>query len=398
MIIESLFKNRKKGEEYKNSKFINSFFNIFNTPRPKANIFLKNSLIMKKNKTMMKDNQTSTDSFTYKYNIYNNKNISVNKNIIDILSLKNILRPKSNIFISNLYNNNLIIKKNRKNNNNSTRMPKINENKFKFIKEKIKLDENFPLKKRIFSSYKRKKNKSLNFNNINIINNKNINININNIAINNNENNIEENINKVKKRANLVDIENSMNCYKKNIKKKINNFFNNKFLQENTDIFKVGKNINTKNGLTIKFSAPKNRNTNNIIIDNNISLENTFKEQTLSNFNNKYYFKFKTNNLEEKEKIKQLFYLLKKHKDSETDKNCDFLAFHLYKQKKLRKKEINKAILEEYSSPCVYIGRNNDSIFINKEYYTNKNDYENPLIQKQKEKKMIRIKSLNKYN
>ena len=60
----------------------------------------------------------------------------------------------------------------------------------------------------------------------------------------------------------------------------------------------------------------------------------------------------------------------------------------------MRKREINKAILEQFSSPCAYIGRNYDNGFINKEYYTNKNDYETSIIQKQKENKMISIKSL----
>ena len=346
---------------------------------------------------MMKDSQTNTSLLINNNRLPNKNRFSVNKNILDIISLKNILKiPKSNFFISHLYNtknNNIIAKQNRKINNNSTKMPKINQNKFQFIKEKIKLDEGVPLKKRMFSSYKRKFNKSLIFddiNNMNLINNK--------ILKRSDKNIVEMNNSKTKRRKNLEDLENSIISFQKKFKKKKNNFFNNKYLQENTDIFKVCKSITTKNDLNIKFSAPKNSNSKNIIVDNNISLENTFKEQTLSNFNNKYFLKFKTNNLKEKEKIKKLFFLLKKHKDSETDKNSDFLAFHLYKQKKLRKKEINKAILDEFSSPCVYIGRNNDTTFINNEYYTNKNDNDSAIIHKQKENKMISIKLLNMNN
>ena len=392
MIIESVHNKRLLEEENKNAKMINSFFNIFSTPQPRPHILLQNRLLNKNKKKLMKDNQTNTDS-AINNNKISNLRFSLKKNLLDILSLENIIKPKQSIFISNLYNmnNNLITTKKHKNYNNSTRMPKINPNKFQSIKDKIKLDETFPLKKRIFSTNKRKFNKSLifeNINNINITINKDLNKNIKNIVgINNN--------NKIKKRINLEDIENSMNNYNKNVGKKLNNFFNNKFLQENTDIFKVSRNIINKNDVNLQFSEPKNSNSNNIIVDNNISLENTFKEQTLSNFNNKYYLKFKTNNLKEKEKIRKLFYLLKKHKDSENDKNSDFLAFHLYRQKKLRKKEINKAILDEFSSPCVHIGRNNDSIFINNEYYTNKNDNEFSLIHKQKENKMISIKALN---
>ena len=60
----------------------------------------------------------------------------------------------------------------------------------------------------------------------------------------------------------------------------------------------------------------------------------------------------------------------------------------------MRKKEINKAILEEFSSPCSYIGRNVDNNFINQEYYNSKNDNENSFAQNKKEHKMISIKSL----
>ena len=393
MIIESISKKRKYEDINKKTKINKSLFNIFNTPRPQSHIFLKNIIQSKKNNKVMKDNETNTDSFSYKNNIKtNNNNISTNRKLIEIISLKNKTKqPKSNIFISHLFNNNnLIIKKyhNHKK-NNSTRMPIIKQNKYNFKNKKIKSEENITLKKKSFSAYKKQINKSLIFDNIF------------NKIINKDFKNREISEGKIKKRKNLVDIENSMNLFKTKINKKINNFFNNKYLQENTDIYKVGKNISNnknKNDINIKFSLPKNCNTNNAIVDNNISLENTFKEQTLSNFNNKYYFKFKTNNMKEKEKIKKLFYLLKKHKDSEEEKNHDFLAFNLYKQKKLRKKEITKAILEEYSGPCVYIGRNKDSFFINKEYYTNKNDfdYENTYMPKIKENKMIRIKSLSK--
>ena len=236
MIIESVHNKRLLEEENKNAKIINSFFNIFSTPRPRPHILLKNRILNKNKKKLMKDNQTNTDS-AINHNKISDLRFSINKNLLDILSLKNIIKPKQSIFISNLYNmnNNIITTKKHKNNNNSTRMPKLNSNKFQFIKDKIKLDETFPLKKRIFSSNKRKFNKSLifeNINNINITINKDLNKNIKNIVgINNN--------NKIKKKINLEDIENSMNNYKKNVGKKLNNFFNNKFLQENTDIFKV---------------------------------------------------------------------------------------------------------------------------------------------------------------
>ena len=383
-----------------------SFINIYRTPQPKPHICLK--YIIKKNKKIMKDKQTNTDSTSFydNNNTNNKRRISYNNNNFKLYSLKNACKlPSSSIFISNLYNNNLKSKK--KHNNNSIGMPYIKNKYSKINKNEEKIDDIFPLKKRIFSTYKRKLDKSIlnindNVNNTNNTNNTNNNTNNNNtnnnanknIIINKNINNIEIVKDKKRKRNNLVDIENYMTFFQTNIKKKINTFFNNKYLQENTDIFKIGKSLSNNNNLNIKFSEPINSNNDNVIVDNNISLENTFKKQTVSNFNNKYYFKFKTNNLKEKETIKKLFLLLKKHKNSELDKNNDFLVFHLYKQKKMRKREINKAILEEFSSPCAYIGRNYDNGFINKEYYTNKNDYETSIIQKQKENKMISIKSL----
>jgi hypothetical protein len=254
------------------------------------------------------------------------------------------------------------------------------------------IDSNFSLKKRF---------KSINYKNINNYNNS-----INNFQnkTNKNDNKSFEIIhNKLNRRKNLTDNGNNLNynglkSKKKIVKKKINTFFNNKYLQENTDIFRIGKFFKNKNDLNIKFSLPRNYKTNNIIVDNNISLENTFKEQTVSNFNNKYYFKFKTNNLKEKEKIKQLFCLLKKHKDSDIDKNSDFLAFHLNRHKKFKKKDMTESTLADCSSPYAYIGRNKKESFLNNDYYTDKNnfEFENSLMQIQKENKVIKIKSLQK--
>ena len=392
--LKSMKMQKERIEENKNIK-INSFLNITSTPQPRPHVFLPNKILINSNKKIMKDSQTNTDSFTYQNNFFNKRRISSDKNIIDIISLKNTVRPCPSNFSISYFNNNNIYKnskiKNNLNNinykkNNSTGIQIKPQNKrLKMIKEKIIIDSNFSLKKRFKSTNKRK-----NINNSLYINCKNKKNKIGNKSfeiINNSTN----------KRKNLIDIENNIKYIKKDVvKKKINTFFNNKYLQENTDIFKIGKYFSNKNDLNIKFSIPKNYNTCNVIVDNNISLENTFKKQTVSNFNNKYYFKFKTNNLKEKEKIKKLFCLLKKHKDSDTDKNCDFLAFHLNRQKKLRKKEMTKAILADYSNPCGYIGRNTKDYFINNDYYTNNNDFESSLIQKQKENKMIKIKSLKK--
>ena len=66
--------------------------------------------------------------------------------------------------------------------------------------------------------------------------------------------------------------------------------------------------VRTKN---IEFSPYRENLFNTPVIENNNSLEETIKQQTVSNFNNKYNFKFKTKNPREKEKIKNLVDLLK---------------------------------------------------------------------------------------
>lgn len=87
----------------------------------------------------------------------------------------------------------------------------------------------------------------------------------------------------------------------------------------------------------IKYPLYNNvRKQYKIINDNNdYLLEEIYKKQTLSNFNNKYALKYKTNNSVKKENIKTLFSLLKKYKHSDEDKK---IAFNKYNSmKKIRK-------------------------------------------------------------
>ena len=300
-------KRRRKQESKINLKIkmINSTLTISKLPIQNNSIFMQKKILNEKEKKQMKDNETNTDSCVNLENI-KNKNFSVDKNMI---SLKNLMRPaSSNINLPKFYNNtnmrdNLI-------NNLYYNLSNKKQSKFKTIKKRLIKDNNLNLQRRIFSSNKRN----------DIYKNDDFSITPKFFEMNKDKN---------KKWRNLTNINNSFESNtKKSSKKSINTFFNNKYLQENTDSFKIAKLLLNKNNLNLQFSTPKNGNTYNIV-DNNISLENTFKKQTLSNFNNKYNFKFKTNNLKEKEKIKELFYLLKKHKDSEKAKNSDFLSFHL---------------------------------------------------------------------
>ena len=78
-----------------------------------------------------------------------------------------------------------------------------------------------------------------------------------------------------------------------------------------------------------------NNNFRNVkIIDENNAhlLEKIYKNQTVSNFNNKYNLKFKSNDLMKKERVKILFSLLKKYKNSEKEKNKLFLYYNKLNQ------------------------------------------------------------------
>ena len=84
----------------------------------------------------------------------------------------------------------------------------------------------------------------------------------------------------------------------------------------------------------IKYPLLNNNFRNVKIIDENNAhlLEKIYKNQTVSNFNNKYNLKFKSNDLMKKERVKILFSLLKKYKNSEKEKNKLFLYYNKLNQ------------------------------------------------------------------
>lgn len=341
-------KRRRKEESKENLKIkmIHSTLTISKFPIQNIYNFMPKKILNEKEKKQMKDNETNTDSCVNLENT-KNKNLSVDKNII---SLKNYVRPaSSNIYLPHFYKNinmrDNLIRQNNKINNYYYNLTNKKQSQFKTIKKRLTKDNNFNIQKRVYSSYKRNDNYK---NDDYFITPK----------------HFEMKKNKSKIWKNYTNTNNSFESNtKKSSKKNINTFFNNKYLQENTDTFKIAKLLLNKNNLNIKFSTPKSENTYKIV-DNNISLENTFKKQTLSNFNNKYNFKFRTTNLKEKEKIKELFHLLKKHKDSEKAKNSDFLSFHLYIQKKLKEKEIYKELFEEYLNPDANVREKIDELLL----------------------------------
>ena len=147
--------------------------------------------------------------------------------------------------------------------------------------------------------------------------------------------------NKERKRRNLLNVENiysqrkttktyyriNSNNFNDNLEKKQN--INNKFeLKKKYSVNEIKFPIN--NDLIKKYK---------IINENNERfLEDIFRKQTLSNFNNKYNLKYKTSNSIKKENIKNLFSILKKYKYSDIDKKTAFFKYKTFKK--------NKKILE----------------------------------------------------
>ena len=80
----------------------------------------------------------------------------------------------------------------------------------------------------------------------------------------------------------------------------------------------------------LKYPLLNNNFRNIKIIDENNEhlLEKIYNNQTMSNFNNKYNLKFKSNNSVKKERVKVLFSLLKKYKNSEKERNKLFLYYN----------------------------------------------------------------------
>ena len=357
-IIKRKKRNKEENKNNEKTKIFNSSLNISKYQPIKIHDNIHKKLLIKNERVKGNETNISTCIFQEKGN---------NENFSKIISLKNKTRPLS----SNNLKGKFLLNKSKifeyKNTFDSPINSYNKKDKFKAFKKGLFIEENLEIKKRIHSSYKRSSNYNINsFNDSKTFG-------------------LYQN-NKRRKR-NLT--ENNLDYFDESTNKKNITFFKNKYLQKNIDSIHIRKLLLNKNALNIKFSRPKNFKTYNVV-DNNISLENTFKRQTLSNFNNKYNFKFKTKNVKEKEKIKKLFNLLKKHKNSENAKNSDFLNFHLYQQKKLKIREMYKILFEEYLNPYDYYmtENNNNNLLVNSDY---------DLIHK-KRKKMITVKSFQIYN
>ena len=157
------------------------------------------------------------------------------------------------------------------------------------------------------------------------------NIKIKNLTHSNDFNINNNSTEKKKKHHNLLTIEN-IYSQRRTLNKYLKPYFNH------------NENYNLKSSLSkkkytineIKFPLYNIIKKDRVINDNHDHLiEKIFKNQTLSNFNNKYTFKYKTSNSVKKENIKNLFSLLKKYKNSDRDKQT---AFNKYKSLNSKRK------------------------------------------------------------
>lgn len=137
-----------------------------------------------------------------------------------------------------------------------------------------------------------------------------------------------------RKHKNLLDIE---NMYIQG-QKHFNKFFSNRSIQNERlnrkyDLLPLNRKISIKK---IKYPLVNNKNKKIQIINENNEhlLKKIYKNQTVSNFNNKYELKYKTNDISKKENIEHLFSLLKMYKNSEKDKNDIFNYYSRIKKKK----------------------------------------------------------------
>ena len=111
---------------------------------------------------------------------------------------------------------------------------------------------------------------------------------------------------------------------------------NDKFIN-NYKLLPLNKKFTIKKIKSIKYPSVDNKYLNIKIINENNEhmLEKIYKQQTVSNFNNKYQLKYKTNDNNKKENVKNLFFLLKKFKYSEKDKKNIFSYYSRIKKKKI---------------------------------------------------------------
>ena len=330
----------KKKKNIRNSKFT---INAINNNNSKSKIYNQDLMLNDSNHNI------DIDKIAYKHFktiSFSHKNEDNNKNLEEQNKKKLIFNKTINDTKESLFEDKLI-----QTNQNFYSINDINLNlndnfyiqkKLKIKKEKIyNLNDRYSNNTRVFSGIKYTNFANNYFKNLKKLNDsktsrnelyvlinkqkesaiktyfQNLNLKKENNSNNSNNNKIEE---KKRKHRNLLTIENIYSQRK----------ISQKFCKTNEDDkykrrIQTSKLSNLKKKYSIneiKFPLKKNINKRYLILnDNNDHLiEEIFKRQTTSNFNNKYTLKYKTNDSIKKENIKDLFSLLKKYKNSDEDK------------------------------------------------------------------------------
>ena len=312
---ENVLLNNNNTISFERLKYIKFFTSIFNN-----NESLKNpNNIKKKNKTQIfSDKIIQTPSYFYK-----TKNIILNKShFVPILNKKIIIKIKNSVFPKSI-----AIKKDEN-------QKVINNIKLIRFTKSFGKDKYIKIKNQILSRNKLSPIIKLNKKKVTKI--RNIKHHLTNDYI---PAHISEKkyfpISEKRQHKNLLNIENiyfqGQKHYNHYLSKRIIPFEGKKL---KIKLHPLKKSFSVKD---IKYPLNDNKyKTIKIINENNEHLlEKIYKHQTLSNFNNKYELKFKTNNINKKERIQFLFSLLKKFQHSEQDKKN---VFHQYSRIKKPKK------------------------------------------------------------
>ena len=277
-------------------------FNYFSEDLKKIKLIINRKANKKiKNEDLSdKINQTPANFYLSSRREFFNKSQIILKNHIKMLKINYKVFP----------NNDIIKNKNKK-------------NKFSFP-SKSAGTRNSILKNLFFQNLTKSRNKLkpiLNFKKIISNKNKKINFDINN--------NIS--VSERRKHKNLFSLENIYIQNKKKYK------LNNKPSRNYINVFNIQrmkfnsiKNNNNKYSIKeIKYPLLNDKYKNIKVINesNEHLIEKIYKNQTVSNFNNKYKIIYKSNDMNKKENMKNLFFLLNKFKNSDKDKKKIFLFY-----------------------------------------------------------------------
>ena len=183
----------------------------------------------------------------------------------------------------------------------------------------------------------------------------------------------------------IIDYKKIINKGQFNEELKKNSLFFSEDIKKNKTKFNSSNKLYNLRPKNIKFSPCRYNLFNVPVLENNNSIEETIKQQTVSNFNNKYNLKYKTKNPKEKEKIKTLFNMIKKHKNYEFQRKRDIKKYNSIKNKFIIYLDDNKQ-MERPKTGNINMMKINNKYINNKKLdnYINKKTYN-----------MISVKTMN---